>query len=230
MKKNDLSQLKIHESWWDDFFPLFQDGTMDLILEKLGNSIIPTRQNVFKAFSVPKEKVVLVVMGQDPYPSPKLANGIAFATPATEDSESLKIIRNTFYLEYGEFFIDNYFDNTMQYWMDNGVLLLNASLTTRPYKSAEHIEIWKPFMEKMVTWLDENVVWILMGKSAKYYKNFIRSKKIINTVHPMADVYGSKTDFQKSKVFTTADKLLDKPFNWYDTSKTIVDKLNNLPF
>lgn len=202
----NFDKLGIHPSWWEHFEPLFKEKFMIKILNTIKNNHLPTKDKIFAAFKVPLHEVQTVFMGQDPYPDPKKAVGVAFAVPKGLDSPSLKVIRDAVFAYTGDIRVDVAFDRTFQHWTDQGVLMLNSALTTEPYKVGCHQEVWKPFIVSVISIIEQqntNVEWVLMGKNAKEFAKYIKSPLVHLTCHPMAETYSDAKLFSgvKNNVF-----------------------------
>lgn len=204
---------------------------------------IPKPNEVYRAFKdLNNDEFKVVIVGQDPYPIPGIATGIPFGVRETVDiPPSLQTILSELALNYSNDITlgtipkqqDWYLDKTLQHWLDQGVLLVNASLTCDEYKPESlpcittpgtHSNYWKKIlMDDFFTTLNEsyeNLIFVFMGKKAQYYNDKIdRSKHIvINTVHPVADHRSGIKMFIGSKVFNSINeelkKLKKQPVKW----------------
>jgi len=239
MKKEKLNliynKLFIDDSWSKILDDSFNNELKTIInylknLEDSNIRITPDKKNIFKAFSFPLEKLKVVILGQDPYPRPGVATGIAFGVPdITLDTETLSIIRGELSLQYGLIDIDDTerFDYTLESWKDQGVLLLNTALTTENWKIGAHFNIWRPFITNVIKRLsdyNEKLIFVMMGKKAQYYDKYIDNSKnyIMHTYHPSVDQYIQDIDKKKftgCRVFGNINKLLEKDnkttIDWY---------------
>lgn len=141
----------------------------------------PSKDDVLRVLNMKEVKVI--ILGQDPYPTKGVANGRAFAV-----NKDIKIPQslNNIFKEIEDTFGEVKTDRTLQSWEDQGVMLLNTSLTTKINNSNAHKSIWKNFTLDLIQRLDkENVIWVLWGNEAKAYKKYIiNSKYIIEDAHP----------------------------------------------
>ena len=153
----------------------------------------PNPETIFEAFSYcPYDKLKVIWIGQDPYPQHGVATGIAFGnkeeTPSERISPSLKIIRDSAikYLEKNPEDIN--FDITLKSWEEQGILMLNSSLTTMAGEIGTHTMIWRPVISDFlsrISWINPNLVYVLSGGIANSFKPYIGGNKgIISTVHP----------------------------------------------
>ena len=146
-------------------------------------SICPSKADIFKAFKLcDYDNCRLIVLGQDPYPNNR-ATGLAFANPlsiAPENiSPSLEKVKDSLTRDVISWKSIT-FDQTLESWAAQGVLLLNSSLTVEPNRPQSHSLYWRPFMCKLIKNLSEwrtGMVYVLMGPQAK---DFARS---INTAN-----------------------------------------------
>ena len=154
-----------------------------IILSKLENlNITPTKDKVLRFLDQNPNKIKVVILGQDPYPGKNVATGNAFAV--NENVRTPKSLQNIF-KEIKQIYGKVEADKTLQSWIDQGVLLLNTSLTTIIGKSNVHKKIWQPYTSKVIKWLDLNfnVQWILWGNEAQRIGNNIRGFKV-KDAHP----------------------------------------------
>ncbi len=168
--------------------------------------VYPEHDSIFRALSlVPMEKTKVVIIGQDPYPQPDIADGLAFSTQVPSYiPDTLKIVfkeirRSCYPKEEHE---DLFKSCDLTWWADQGVLLLNTALTVRHYDSGSHIQIWRPFLMKILAILNElkrPVCWMLWGTEAKAFRKLLNEvttlfggeKAILTGYHPIAESRGS---------------------------------------
>lgn len=189
--------------------------------------LCPDPSLIFRVFKETDPKDIRVIIcGQDIYPQPGVAIGRAFGV--NEDAPlqpSLKIMFDELATSYynDPFLEDERFDRTLKSWQDQGVLLLNASLTCNQFKPEDesnlHIEgthsyYWRVnLMEELFTWMNtemDTIIFVFLGNKAKYYKKFINENKhhVITVPHPAADVYNGKRMFRGSKVFNQINEII----------------------
>lgn len=152
-------------------------------------SIEPSPEKVFHCFRItPVEKLKAVVLGMDPY-SDGSATGLAFANNTNKNpiSPSLQVIKNSvFSLEDSKESL--IFDQTLESWAKQGILLLNSALTVRPNKPGSHLEAWKPFIKDFLLNVsaNTNVCFLLFGKTAWEFKDYIfdNSRGVFMEYHP----------------------------------------------
>lgn len=168
----------------------FTDETHQAMIKKLQDiyqkeAVNPPFKDVFKAFELtPFETVKVVLIGQDPYPNPFDAMGLAFSVPKERPlPASLKNIFKVLKIDlnisppHGE----------LSGWANEGVLLLNKALTVKAHQPLSHVDLWDDFFKEVIDHLNhkEKLVFVLMGSQAQKMKSWIHPKhKIIMTVHP----------------------------------------------
>lgn len=173
---------------------------------------------------MPVEKIKVVIVGQDPYPQPGVATGLAFAVKQGEPVQpSLSIIQTELAVSYFNDITYYMPDTSLESWEDQGVLLLNSSLSCKVGEPEGVNHLWFPeshsflwrmsLMEYLFKWMNDsftNLVFAFMGSKAQYYNRFIDHAKhgIINTIHPVADYRTGSRLFVGSKVFNNINEKL----------------------
>lgn len=203
---------KIHESW----FPYLNRVGNYYMYPDLLTNYYPERENVFNAFRIPFNDVKVVILGQDPYPRKGQSIGYAFSVPErVSKPASLKIIEE----ELGTPIMQN----DLQYWVDQGVLLLNTALTVEKGKPGSHIEHWREFTNHVMYSLSLYIspVWMLWGKYAQGfisnihnhiyefpYPHEIDKNVVLTASHPAAEAYRKGAGFIGCKHFSKANAAL----------------------
>ena len=145
--------------------------------------IYPEPSNIFRAFQLcPPEKLKIIIIGQDPYHQPNQAHGLAFSVlEGTKSPPSLKNIFKEIQNNYPE--IDTPpKSGDLTYLAEQGILLLNTTLTVRQSKPNSHFKLWKGFTEMVIDYVLENkkdIIFMLWGNTAKT----LLSKKILTNHH-----------------------------------------------
>mgnify|MGYP004591025985 CR=1 FL=1 len=152
------------------------------------DTLCPKINNVFKAFEVCKyNDCKAVFIGQDPYPQRDVATGLLFANNNSITSPSLKVIRDSVCSLYNPYKIVT-FDATMDYWTNQGILLLNSALTTEVGKVGVHINKWLEFIGKFIqnmSLYSPGIIYVLFGNQAKMLRGFIGKNNYVFTIeHP----------------------------------------------
>lgn len=187
--------VKIEPSWKEilksEFTkPYFLQIPLHLKTEKSqGKIIYPPGSLIFNAFNTtPFDKVKVVILGQDPYHGPGQAHGLCFSVPnGIAPPPSLINIFKELQTDIG-INIPNY--GNLTHWAEQGVFLLNTSLTVRAGEPMSHSKIgWAEFTDtviKKISELKKNVVFLLWGKFAQEKKVLIDETKhlILKAAHP----------------------------------------------
>lgn len=161
------------------------------------NTLCPALPNVFRAFKLCSLKDCRVVMiGMDPYPDKFMgkprATGILFGNnkdvPEDKLSPSLQVVKESaINFEIPHNIIT--FDQTLESWAKQGILMINSALTCELNKVGSHVNQWRPFVSKLLKNLSERetgIVYILFGRQAQTLKPYIneRYNDIIEIEHP----------------------------------------------
>jgi len=177
--------------YFGDWLKVIDTTELNNILRVIGNlyktkSITPNQDVVFKAFNLCKfNDLKLIIIGQDVYPQKGVATGLAFANNTDNLSPSLQIIKESII----NFELPNYsstFDPTLESWAKQGILLLNSSLTCEVNKVGSHINLWRPFISKLLSNLsiyDSGLVYALFGSVASSLKPYIKGN-VLEFKHP----------------------------------------------
>lgn len=214
---------RVHESW-KPFFDS-QRGSLDRLstfLEKernMGRAIFPESEHILGAFEIAVSDIRVLILGQDPYPTPGHAIGYSFAThpDVRPIPPSLRNIFKELIADIGEL---SKVDSSLQSWRDQGVFLLNRVLTVESGAAGTHRKIgWEGFTESAVDFLikrNPHVVAILWGKDAESLKYLFDPSRVIITAHPSP--LSANRGFFGSKPFSKCNDLLKQmghqPVDW----------------
>lgn len=161
------------------------------------NTLCPALPNVFRAFRLCSYRDCKVVMiGMDPYPDKFMgkprATGILFGNskdvPEDRLSPSLEVVKESainFEIPHNIII----FDQTLESWAKQGILMINSALTCEFGKVGSHVNQWRPFMSKLMKNLSSTatgIIYILFGRQAQTLKSYIDEKynDIIEIEHP----------------------------------------------
>lgn len=219
--------VKIEASWKEvlksEFAkPYFQQIPLHIKTEKSqGKIIYPPGSLIFNAFNkTPFDKVKVVILGQDPYHGAGQAHGLCFSVQnGVPPPPSLVNIFKELQDDIGVSIPDH---GNLTAWAEQGVFLLNASLTVRAGEPMSHSKIgWAEFTDtviKKIAGLKKNVVFLLWGKFAQEKRILIDETKhcILRSVHPSplsayAGFFGCK-HFSKTNEYLMS-KGID-PIDW----------------
>lgn len=184
-----------------------------------GRSYLPAGPNVLRAFQQPFDDVRVLIVGQDPYPTPGHPVGLSFSV-APDVSPIPRSLINI-YREYTEDLGHPMPSNgDLTPWSKNGVLLLNRALTVLPGKPASHRgKGWEDVTEQAIRALAGRgtpLVAILWGRDARNLRPMLKDIPCIESAHPSP--MSADRGFFGSRPFSTANRLLEKqggqPVDW----------------
>ena len=218
--------VKIEPSWklaLKEFFQ--QDSFLNLVSfvkdEYSKEKIYPEGKDIFNAFwHCPLEKVKVVILGQDPYHGPGQAHGLSFSVkPGIPFPPSLLNIFKELKSDLG---LDLPPNGDLTRWADQGVFLLNATLTVRAHQAGSHQKKgWEEFTDGVIKTINDsrsNVVFLLWGAYAQKKSELIASSKhfILKAPHPSP--LSAHRGFLGCKHFSKANEFListgQKPIEW----------------
>jgi uracil-DNA glycosylase len=219
--------VTIEESWKEvlkdefkkDYF--LQIATFIKTEKAAGKIIYPPGSLMFNAFDkTPFNKVKVVLLGQDPYHNPGQAQGLSFSVPngITKPPSLINIFKEL----QSDLGIQSAVNGNLEKWAEQGVLLLNASLTVRKNEPGSHSKIgWIEFTDAVIRKISEEkkgVVFLLWGRFAQDKQVLIDETKhhVLKAAHPSpfsADkgFFGCK-HFSKTNDFLMQEGL--QPIDW----------------
>ncbi len=208
--------VKIEPSWKevlkDEFEkPYFKNLVGFVKNEYESQQIYPPGKQIFSAFEhTPFDEVKLVIIGQDPYHGAGQAHGLSFSVP--EGIRQPPSLKNIFKELHSDLDILPVQSGNLQRWADQGVLLLNATLTVRAAQAGSHQNKgWEEFTDAAIQKLSdekEKLVFILWGAYAQKKGSIIDASKhfVINSPHPSP--FSAHNGFFGSKPFSKANNYL----------------------
>jgi uracil-DNA glycosylase len=186
------------------------------ISEILPSIFIPSEKNIFAAFYKEPNLIRVLIVGQDPYPNPDYANGLAFSVSQgiTQLPASLKNIYKELESDLGI----KRNSGDLSDWANQGVLLINRCLTVEPGKSGSHTDIgWQVFTESVIKYCAINgALGILWGNEAQKLSHYFSKDDLFESVHPSP--LSAYRGFFGSKPFSKVNKRLKEknlePIKW----------------
>ena len=184
-----------------------------------GRKYLPAGDNVLRAFKQPFHQVRVLIVGQDPYPTPGHPVGLSFSV--APDVRPLPKSLVNIYKEYAEDLGHPLPSNgDLSPWTEQGVLLLNRALTVSPGKPNSHQgKGWEAVTEQAIRALAARggpLVAILWGRNARNLKPLLDPVPCIESAHPSP--LSAHNGFFGSKPFSRANELLVKqggqPVDW----------------
>jgi uracil-DNA glycosylase len=218
--------VKIEQSWKDqlkdefekDYFVKLTDFVRQ---EYRTKQIFPPAKLIFNAFEhTPFDKVKVVILGQDPYHNDGQAHGLCFSVP--EGIQPPPSLVNIFKEINRDLGIPVPRSGDLTRWANQGVLLLNATLTVQAHLAGSHQKKgWESFTDAAIHQLAakrENLVFILWGAYAQKKASFIDGTKhlVLRSVHPSP--LSAHNGFFGNNHFSEANKYLESkgiaPIEW----------------
>lgn len=214
------------EEYFGDWIKVIDKIELNKVISKLKgmNNYTPSMSNVFKAFELCRYNDMKVIfLGYDPYPQKNVATGILFGNKinVNELSPSLNIVKEAC-INYEVPHNNIIFDQTLESWAKQGILMLNSALTVEINKIGSHTMLWRPFISKLIkniSSINTGIIYVLFGEQAKTFKPYIGKNNIIlEEKHP---AYYARTNQRMSSfIFNEVSKLTkekyNKPIKWFE--------------
>ena len=223
-----ITNVNIDPSWKEALADEFQQpyfaAIKDYLIQekKSGKVVYPPGKLIFNAFdATPFDQVKVVIIGQDPYHGPGQAMGLCFSVPQNIPTppslvNMYKELNTDLNLD-----IPNHGDLTT--WANQGVFLLNASLTVRARQANSHQNIgWQKFTDAVIRTLSQKrkgLIFLLWGGFAKRKANLIDHQKhhVLTSGHP-SPLSANRGYWFGNKHFSKTNELLKKqnraPIDW----------------
>lgn len=218
--------VKIEQSWknllsaeWDkDYFIRLTDFVRN---EYRTKTIFPPAGKIFAAFDAcPADNVKVVILGQDPYHDIGQANGLCFSVnPGIQQPPSLVNIFKEIHDDLGKEIPSS---GDLSHWAEQGVLLLNATLTVEAHRAGSHQgKGWEEFTDEVIMRLAQDksgLVFMLWGSYAIKKGAFIDRTKHLVLTSPHPSPLSAYRGFFGNKHFSRANEYLKangkNPINW----------------
>lgn len=219
-------QVKIEDSWkkaLSDVFEMdfFQRLVSFLKDEYQSYQVFPPGKEIFNAFQhTPIHAVKIVILGQDPYHGPNQAHGLSFSVkPGVPFPPSLLNILKEIKSDIGTDMPPN---GDLTRWADQGVFLLNATLTVRANQAGSHqSQGWETFTDEVIKAISssrQNVVFMLWGAYAQKKADLIDAEKHLILKAPHPSPLSAHRGFMGCRHFSKANHYLVengiKPISW----------------
>ncbi len=186
-----------------------------------GNGYLPAGPNVLRAFTFPLDRVRVLIVGQDPYPTPGHAVGLSFSV--APDVRPLPRSLENIFTEYGkDLGHPPPATGDLTPWAERGVMLLNRVLTVRPGSPASHRgKGWEAVTECAIRALvarKQPLVAVLWGRDAATLKPMLEGSDCVSIESPHPSPLSASRGFFGSRPFSRANELLDnmgaEPIDW----------------
>lgn len=190
-----------------------------------GRRYLPASKQILRAFTIPFEEVKVLIVGQDPYPTPGHPVGLSFCVDA-HVSPLPGSLRNIYSELVSDLGLPQPSNGDLTPWTHRGVLLLNRCLTVQVGKPASHRgKGWEEITDAAITALNTRtdsqghikpLVAILWGRQAQSLEPLLTNAYIIKSAHPSP--LSARHGFFGSRPFSTANDALqsmgDTPVDW----------------
>lgn len=235
IKKVDLTTVNLNEiknklyenlkpsGWGDKLKTFILSDEFDLVLNTLLNEVkndkrfTPVLKQVFRAFEeCPLSDLKVIIIANEPNNNIYVSDGIAFSCSNLGIVEEplktiFKALESTVYKD------GRIPDPDLKRWSNQGILLLNTSLTTRIHTSGDHIQLWKPFMSFLFDYLlfnHSDAIYVFMGKKSEIWLESIpeHSDRLI-IPHPFSALQRDDKKWEHGDLFNTISKLVKTKFN-----------------
>ena len=223
---NEFLFNQVNNEWLSIFKNEINKKYFKFIIEELENCaeeniLCPSPKNIFKAFKKTSfSNLKVVIVGQDPYHGRGQANGLSFAV--SNDQITPPSLKNIFNEIENDLKKRPNTKKNLESWADQGVLMLNSSLSVKSGKPNSHQDLgWNKFTDKILKHISENknnVVFFLWGNFAKQKQELIDRNKhlILSSSHPSP--LSSFISFDGCKHFSKSNKYLKQnnlnEINW----------------
>ncbi len=208
----------LEKEWKSDSFKTI---IKKLKKERTQNTIFPTDDLIFNALNkTPLPKVKVVILGQDPYHGKGQAHGLSFSVPngITVPPSLINIFKEL----QQDLKLTPPNNGNLTKWAEQGVLLLNSTLTVREKEAGSHQKLgWEGFTDSVISKLSskkDGLIFLLWGTFAQKKSVLIDTKKhyILKTTHPSP--FSAYRGFLGCKHFSKTNEILtknnQKPIDW----------------
>ncbi len=179
---------------------------------------LPSGENIFRAFQQPFDDIRVLIVGQDPYPTPGHAVGLSFSV--APDVKPPGSLRNIFREYRDDLGLPQPSTGDLSPWNEQGIMLLNRVLTVRPGKPGSHRgKGWEEVTDQAIRALagrGKPLVAILWGRDARSLRPLMPGVPCVESPHPSP--MSADNGFFGSRPFSRANALLEEqggsPVDW----------------
>lgn len=222
MTRSPLNEI-VEPGWAEALAPVAdQIATMGDFLRSevaAGREYLPAGEHVLRAFQQPFEDVRVLLVGQDPYPTPGHAVGLSFSVAPDVDPVP-RSLTNIFREYSDDLGLPQPSNGDLTPWAERGVLLLNRVLTVQPGKSASHRgKGWETITDQAIKALAQRsqpMVAILWGRDARSLRQLMPGVECVESPHPSP--MSADRGFFGSRPFSRTNEMLRErgaePIDW----------------
>jgi uracil-DNA glycosylase len=227
MSEAGLERIQMEPGWREALAPVLLGDSMHQLRQRLlaegraGKVVHPRPDEWFRAFNhTPLDQVRVVILGQDPYPTPGHANGLCFSV--RPDVRPLpKSLLNIFKELADDLGVENR-NGDLTPWADQGVLLLNAVLTVASGQPASHRGWgWEELTDAAIRYLAEQprpIAFVFWGAQAQQKARYIHRPEHLVIKSPHPSPLSAYRGFFGSKPFSRINAFLEshgqRPIDW----------------
>ncbi len=197
---------QLHPSWAHELIDLLP--ILDAIENELrGQNYLPTQENVMRALTSDIADCKVLIVGQDPYPNSEHAMGLSFSIPP-KVSKLPPTLQNIYKELESDLRIGKPDNGDLTFWHNQGVVLLNRTLTCQVGQSNSHLKLgWREVTNRCAAVMgSRGVVPILWGQNAFELCEFFDQERVIKSAHPSP--LSAYRGFFGSKPFSRANEIL----------------------
>ena len=237
-----MNPIEVIDRSWQPVISLLYEEPLKTLREKVLPEIScqPQKMDIFRVFEMPVDKIKVVILGQEPYPTPGDSVGLSFAINRDRKlPTSLRIIQKEIIDSTAETAVELNKDSTdwktLDHWRKQGVFLLNTALTVETGRAGSHLKYWEDFTKRVVSFISVKnpCLWLLWGAKAQKFTPYINScpflvkgynqttiqsiptnnkyNYILTAPHPTAEAYiGDSAGFYGSNHFVFVNNILKK--------------------
>ena len=212
--------LHEHSDLWSQIPSFWQQHLdkqkVDSLSQSIGDGFQPELERIFRAIDKPARQIKVLILGQDPYPNPDFATGLAFSVP--KNSRQLPASLKNIYQELESDLKIKRDSGDLSDWADQGVMLLNRSLTIGSNGTESHrSKGWNEITERIVKCVaNSGAIGVLWGNDAQQMSSLFNLAKLITSPHPSP--LSAYRGFFGSKPFSKVNQILidqgDQPIKW----------------
>lgn len=219
------------DEYFGDWMKVIDRTELNNVMAKVGQEyrkkpLCPAQSDVFRAFELcPLNDLKVVMLGQDPYPQKGVATGVLFGNRKEVDEDNLSPSLNVVKEAAINFEVPHnsiIFDQTLESWAKQGILMINSALTVEMNKIGSHVMLWRPFIAKLLKKLsnkEPGIIYVLFGSQAQTFTPYIniRNSIVVKTEHPAW--YARTNQKMPPKLFLDINKVLKEKYGegieWY---------------
>lgn len=218
--------VKIENSWKERLIDEFEKPYFNQLIqfvkgEYTTQPVYPPGKYIFNAFDkCPFDNLKVVILGQDPYHGPGQAHGLCFSVP--EGIDFPPSLQNIFKEIHDDLGIALPANGNLERWAEQGVFLLNATLTVRAHQAGSHQKKgWEEFTDSVIRLIakeKKHVVFMLWGAYAQQKGAYIDKQKHLVLQSPHPSPLSAYRGFLGNRHFSKANDYLSAngitPINW----------------